>query len=450
MTEDRLPPQNLEAEQSILGALLLDKDTIHKIMDILSPEMFYRDAHKYIFQSIIDLNEKSEPIDLITLSNQLKSKEQLDIIGGSYYLTQVINSVPTAANATYYAKIIEEKSVLRDMINAGSLIVEKAFDPSLTVADVIDISEKTVMDVSNRKAGDGFVNIKDILTPVMDQIESVYDNENSLLGVTSGFNDLDGMTSGFKASELIILAARPSMGKTAFCLNVAANCAFGSNTPVAIFSIEMSKESLVQRVLCAEAEIDASRLSTGNLHDNEWKKLTRAIGRLSEAPIFIDDTPALTVLELKAKARRLKAEFGLGMIIIDYMQLMSGSKGKKTESRMQEISEIARGLKAVARELEVPVMALSQLSRAVEQRPDKIPRLSDLRESGEIEQTADLVMFIHREDYYNNTGEEQTNMGKIIIAKQRNGPTGNIDLFFRKEITKFYNIEKRMDASEPY
>lgn len=444
--QDRLPPQNLEAEQSVLGAILIDKDALSRILDVLKSTSFYRDAHKHIYEAMMMLFQKSEPIDLITVTNMLRSKELLDAVGGSYYLTQLINSVPTSANIVYYAKIVEEKSLLRDLISAGSEIVNCAFDEMMAVDEAIDRSEKVIMNVAQMKVKEGFVPIKDILNPVMDQIEAIYDNKDAVIGVPTGFTDLDHMTSGLQKADLIILAARPSMGKTAFTLNIASNMAMKYKQPVAFFSLEMSKESLVQRLLCAEAEIDSQRLRTGNLHDHEWKKLTRAIGRLSEAPIYIDDTASVGLLELKAKARRLKAEHGMSAIMIDYMQLMKGGSSKN-ESRNQEISEIARGLKAVGRELNVPIIALSQLSRAVEQRQEKIPRLSDLRESGEIEQTADLVLFIHREDYY-GANNEAGSQAEIIIAKQRNGPTGSVKLFFKKDITKFYNIEKKIDAQD--
>ncbi|HAR62108.1 MAG: replicative DNA helicase [Candidatus Margulisiibacteriota bacterium] len=444
--QDRLPPQNLEAEQSVLGAVLIDKDAFSKIVDMIKSVSFYRDAHKMIFEAMISLYEKSEPIDIITITNCLREKNLLDAVGGSYYLTQLINSVPTSANITYYAKIVDEKALLRDLISAGSEIVRCAFDESLSVESAIDQSEKIIMNVAQMKIREGFIPIKDILSPVMDRIESIYDKKDALIGIPTGFTDLDQMTSGFQKADLIILAARPSMGKTAFCLNIAANIALKNKLPVAIFSLEMSKESLVQRMLCSDAEIDAQRLKTGNLHDHEWKKLTRAIGRLSEAPVYIDDTASVSLLELKAKARRLQAERGISLIIIDYLQLMQGGKSRN-ESRNQEISEIARGLKSVGRELNVPILALSQLSRAVEQRQEKIPRLSDLRESGEIEQTADLVCFIHREDYY-NAQVENGNEAEIIIAKQRNGPTGSVKLFFKKEITKFHNIEKKINVAQ--
>jgi len=442
MPEERIPPQDLIAEQSVVGAMLLDKNAIVRVVDILGPDSFYRDAHRFIFESILELFDRGEPVDLITVTNNLRSNGKLENAGGSVYIADLLNSVPTSANVEYYAKIVEEKSTLRKLIDAGTEIVATAFDEGDKVDQVLDNAEKVIFDIALKRVRQGFQKIDTVIKGVLDKLDSMYDKKDALTGTPTGFPDLDKMTGGFQNSELIIIAARPSVGKTALCLNIAQNAAVTHKVPVAIFSLEMSKEQLAQRMLCSEAEIDAQKLKTASLSDTGWKKLTRALGRLSEAPIYIDDSATMTSTEIRAKARRLKLERGLGLIIIDYLQLMRGRS--RVENRVQEISEIARSLKTLAREIDVPVVALSQLSRAVEQRNDRIPRLSDLRESGEIEQTADLVMFIHREDYY-NPQSEKGNIAEIIIAKQRNGPVGKIELVFRKDITKFCSKEMRYE-----
>ncbi len=443
---DKLPPQNIDAEQSILGAILIDKEAVHRVADILDVDSFYKEAHKLIFKAMLRLLAKGEPLDLVTVTEELRSSGHQEQTGGAFYLTDLINAVPTSANIEYYARIIMEKAILRRLISTGSEIVTSAFEENADVDSVLDVAQKLIFDVAQKKSKKNFFHVKDILPSVMDRIEEVYENKGQIQGVSSGFPDYDKMTAGFTPADLIIIAARPSMGKTALALTIAQNAAVKDKKIIALFSCEMSMESLVQRMLCSDAEIDAQKLRTGNLFDYEWKKLTRSLGRLSEAPIYIDDTPSITPLELRAKARRLKIEHGLDMIVVDYLQLMSGSKSY-SENRTQEIAEIARSLKGIARELQVPVIALSQLSRAVEQRNDRIPRLSDLRESGEIEQTADLVVFIHREDYYDQMAPTN-NQADIIIAKHRNGPTGTIQLVFRKELAKFVNKE-RSDIAPP-
>ncbi|MBN2057633.1 MAG: replicative DNA helicase [Candidatus Saganbacteria bacterium] len=442
MAEERIPPQDLIAEQSVIGSMLLDKNAIVRVVELLTPESFYRDAHRFIYETILELFDKGEPIDLVTVTDCLRKNGRLELVGGSVYVADLLNSVPTSANVDYYAKIVEEKAVLRRLIEAGTQIVAEAFEGSDDVDQVLDRAEKSVFDIALKRVRQGFCKIDTVIKNVLDKIDSLYDKKDALTGVPTGYPDLDKMTAGFQNADLIIIAARPSVGKTAFALNIAQNAAIKYKLPVAVFSLEMSKDQLAQRMLCSEAEVDAQKLKTASLSDTGWKKLTRALGRLSEAPIFIDDTPAMTATEVRAKARRLKIERGLGLIIIDYMQLMRGRA--RVENRVQEISEIARSLKTLARELDVPVVALSQLSRAVEQRTDRIPRLSDLRESGEIEQTADLVMFIHREDYY-NPQSDRGNIAEIIIAKQRNGPVGTIELVFRKEIAKFNSKESRYE-----
>ncbi|MFA4906584.1 MAG: replicative DNA helicase [Candidatus Margulisiibacteriota bacterium] len=441
---ERIPPQNIAAEQSILGSMLIDKNAISKVVEGIYPDSFYRDAHRYIFEAIIGLFDKSEPVDLVTVTEKLRLDGKLDIIGGSVYLTDLINSVPTSANVEYYAKIVEDKAVLRRLIEAGTRIVSEAFNERDNVDQALDASEKLVFDIALKRMKAGFNKMSDVLKTVLDKIDLLYGRKQTLSGISSGFPDLDSMTAGFQNADLIIVAARPSVGKTALALNFATNAAIVHKIPVAIFSLEMAKDQLAQRMLCSEAEIDSQRLKTASLSDAGWKKLTRALGKLSEAPIFIDDTAAITATEIRAKARRLKVEKGLGMVIIDYLQLMQGRS--RVENRVQEISEIARGLKTLARELEVPVIALSQLSRAVEQRPDRYPRLSDLRESGEIEQTADLVMFIHREGYY-NPNTERGNIAEIVIAKQRNGPVGSTELVFLKDVAKFRSKETWYEAA---
>jgi len=442
MPEERIPPQDLVAEQSVIGSMLLDKNATVRALEILRSDSFYRDAHRYIYETILDLFDKGEPVDLVTVTDSLRKAGKLDAVGGSVYVADLLNSVPTAANVEYYAKIVEEKATLRRLIEAGTTIVSSAFDAGDDVDAILDRSEKIVFDIALRRVREGFHRIDGVIKRVLDKIDALYDKKEAITGTPTGFPDLDKLTAGFQSADLIIIAARPAVGKTAFALNIAQNVAIRHKIPVAIFSLEMSKDQLAQRMLCSEAEVDAQRLKTASLSDTGWKKLTRALGRLSEAPIFIDDSASLTSTEIRAKARRLKIERGLGLVIVDYMQLMRGRL--RVENRVQEISEIARSLKTLARELEVPVVALSQLSRAVEQRTDRIPRLSDLRESGEIEQTADVVMFIHREDYY-NPQSERGNVAEIIIAKQRNGPVGTIELVFRKEIAKFSSKESRYE-----
>ncbi|MBU0573107.1 MAG: replicative DNA helicase [Candidatus Margulisiibacteriota bacterium] len=442
MSEERIPPQNLHAEQSVIGSMLIDKNATVKAIEMLGADSFYRDAHRYIFEAIIELFDKGEAVDMVTVTEILRKNGKLEAVGGSVYVADLINSVPTSANINYYAKIVEEKAILRRLIDAGTMVVKEAFDEPDKVDGVLDRAEKMIFDIALKRVKQGFYKVDSILKNVLDKIDSMYGQQDTLTGTPSGFPDLDGMTGGFQPADLVIVAARPSVGKTALVLNMATYAATKHNIPVAIFSLEMSKDSLAQRMLCSEAEINALRLKTASLPDTGWKKLTRALSKLSEAQIYIDDTAAITSTELRAKCRRLKMERGLGMVIIDYLQLMQGSG--RSENRVQEISEIARSIKTLARELDVPVLALSQLSRAVEQRNDRIPRLSDLRESGEIEQTADLVMFIHRDDYY-NPNSERGNVAEIIIAKQRNGPVGTIELVFRKDIAKFCNKESRYE-----
>jgi len=442
MAEERIPPQDLIAEQSILGSLLLDKNAIMRVAELIHSDSFYRDAHRYIYEVILELFDKGEPIDLVTVTDALRKLGKLDLVGGAIYIADLLNSVPTAANVEYYAKIVEEKAILRRLIESGTQIVADAFEGAEKVDQILDNAEKSIFAIALKRVREGFHRIDSVIKGVLDKIDSIYEKKEAITGTPTGYHDLDQLTAGFQNSDLIIIAARPAVGKTAFALNICQNAAIKYKIPVAIFSLEMSKEQLAQRMLCSEAEVNAQKLKTASLSDTGWKKLTRALGRLSEAPIFIDDSATLTSTEIRAKARRLKMERGLGLVIVDYMQLLRGRT--RVENRVQEISEIARSLKTLARELNVPVIAISQLSRAVEQRTDRIPRLSDLRESGEIEQTADLVLFIHREGYY-NPQSDRGNVAEIIVAKQRNGPVGTIELVFRKEIAKFHSKESRYE-----
>lgn len=433
---ERLPPQSLDAEQAVLGALLVSGDGMTRIVDLVEAESFYRKAHQVIYAAMVDLYEKSEPIDIITLSQYLKDEGLLDNVGGRQYITDLSLAVATTANLEYYAKTVQQKALLRHLIKAGTEIVGYCYEE--TDADVaLDKAEHLVFGLAQKRNMQQLVHIKHIVEDSFAAIEKRYENRDVLSGVPTGFYDLDAMTSGFQKSDLVIIAARPSMGKTAFVLNLAHSAAVEANVPVAIFSLEMSKEQLVQRMLCAEAQIDANRLRTGHMHTNDWTHLATAMGKLGESPVFIDDSAMLNSLEIRAKCRRLKSEMkGLGLIIIDYIQLMQGRKA--TDNRVQEVSEISRSLKQLARELSVPVVALSQLSRAVEARQNKRPMLSDLRESGSIEQDADIVMFIYRDEYYNPESDKRGE-AEIIIAKQRNGPVGTVELLYQSSITRFLN-----------
>jgi replicative DNA helicase len=434
VSSHKMPPQNIEAEQSVLGGILIENQALHKIMEILSPDDFYREAHQKIYNSLLDLSEKDEPADLITLTNELRKKDQLDAVGGASYVTSLIDSIPTAANIDYYARIVKEKAVLRKLINAATDIVTQGYEDREDVEGLLDEAEQAIFQIADSRVRPSFYPIREILKSSFKTLEKLYEKKEMITGIPSGFKDLDEMTAGFQPSDLIIVAGRPSMGKTAICLNVAQYAAVEKKVPVAIFSLEMSKEQLVLRMLCSEAEVEGTRIRTGFLAESDWPKLTMAAGNLSDAPIFIDDTPALSILELRAKARRLKGEHGLGMLIVDYLQLMRGRT--MVENRQQEISEISRSLKALAKELNLPVIAVSQLSRRSEAREDKRPQMSDLRESGAIEQDADLILFIYRDEVYNRT-DENRGKAEVIIGKQRNGPTGKVVLTFLDKYTAF-------------
>ncbi|NIK11549.1 replicative DNA helicase [Alkalibacillus almallahensis] len=448
MTNDRTPPHNIEAEQAVLGAIFLEPNAVVTASEIILPEDFYRVSHKRVFEMMVQLMDRGEPIDLVTVTTELSNADMLNDIGGVSYLTDIANSVPTAANIEYYAQIVKEKSTLRHIISSATGIVTKTFEENEAVTELLDYAERSILDISQAQSSGKFRNIKDVLVNVYDNIEQLHYNDEDVTGVATGFNDLDNITSGFQKNDLVIIAARPSVGKTAFALNIAQNVAINSQENVALFSLEMGGEQLVSRMLCAEGNIDAQRLRTGKLEDEDWGKLTMAMGSLSNAGIYIDDTPGIKINEIRSKCRRLKQDQGLGMIMIDYLQLIQGSPGG-SESRQQEVSEISRSLKALALELGVPVIALSQLSRGVEQRQDKRPIMSDLRESGSIEQDADIVGFLYRDDYYEEESEKE-NIIEIIIAKQRNGPVGTVELAFVKEYNKFVDLDRRYsDADIP-
>lgn len=439
---DRVPPQNVEAEQSVLGAMMIEREAISKVSEILRPEDFYREAHRLIFSAMMELFNKNEAVDLVTVVEVLRRDEKLEGAGGIAYVSALANSVPTAANVMYHARIVEEKALLRQLINTATHVAGMGYEANEEVTVIMDKAEKMILEVANRKAGQEFASIKNIIFDVFDKVSELYSSKGGITGLPTGFKDLDKLTSGLQPSDLILIAARPSMGKTAFVLNIAQNIAIKEKKAVAFFSLEMSKEQLVQRMLCAEAPIDAQRLRIGELENNDWDKLVRAADRLAAAPIFIDDTAGITVMEMRSKARRLKIEHDLQLIIIDYLQLMQGSaSSSRSENRQQEISEISRSLKALARELKVPVIALSQLSRGVESRQVKKPMLSDLRESGSLEQDADIVAFIYREDYY-EPETERKNITDIIVAKHRNGPVDSVQLFFHKQFTKFSDLSR--------
>ncbi len=436
----KAPPHDVEAEQAVLCALFLDSDAASTVVEHLSSEDFYRGDHKLIFESAQELYLSGTPIDVITIKNKLEEKKVFDQVGGLPYIAAIATAIGSSVNVKHYIKIVEEKSILRRLIRTSADISQMSYDGKDDVSFILDKAEKGIFDIMQNRHSEEFSHIRDITISSFEKIEEIYKSKEKITGVPTGFVDFDLKTAGLQKSDLVLLAARPSMGKTAFALNVAQNAAIRSKVPVAIFSLEMSKEQLVNRMLCSEAMLDAQKLRTGTLEDEDWEKLVQAMGPLSEAPIYIDDTPGVSPMEIRAKCRRLKLEKGLGLILIDYLQLMSGNG--RNDSRQQEISEISRSLKAVAREMEAPVIALSQLSRACEQRADHRPMLSDLRESGAIEQDADVVAFLYRDEYYFPESEKK-NMAELIIAKQRNGPTGTVDLTWLGQYTKFGNALKQ-------
>ena len=436
----KLLPQAVEAEEAVLGAILVNPTSLGRIVETLKPESFYKPAHKVIYAAVLDLFRKNEPIDIVTVSEHLRNKEELDLAGGRSYINDLALNVVTTANVEFYAKIIQEKEIKRALINAGSEIVSMSYENDDTDA-VLDNAQKLIFNIAAQKDTSDLVGIQDLVVASYEQIEQRFNNKDDLVGVTTGFYDLDAITSGLQKSDLIILAARPSMGKTAFALNLAQNVAMKGKKGVAIFSLEMPKQQLVKRMLCSEAEVDASRVTSGNLQPKDWEKLVEAMTRLSDARIYIDDTSGVTSIDIKAKCRRLMMEEKeLGLIVIDYLQLMEG--GGNPNDRNQQISAISRSLKGLARELDVPIIALSQLSRGVESRPDKRPMMSDLRDSGAIEQDADIVMFIYRDEYYNRDDVNNKGKAEVILAKHRNGAVGTIELLFQSSITKFKNPTK--------
>lgn len=439
----KVPPHDLEAEQAIIGSMLTDRDAVISAIEILKEEDFYREDNKAIYKAILNLYNRAEPIDIITVKSELESMGKFEQVGGLEYLAELPEKVPTTANAMKYIKIVEEKSTLRRLIKTANEIIELGYSPTEDVEDIMEGAEKKIFNIMQEKNQKGYAPIKDVLVESFTKLEELYNRKQHITGVPSGFTELDYRTAGFHGSELILIAARPAMGKTAFALNIATNAAVKANVPVAVFSLEMSKEQLVNRILCSESMVDSNKVRTGKLEEDDWTKLAGAIGPLSEAEIFIDDTPGINITEIRAKCRKLKLEKNIGMVVIDYLQLIQGSN-KRGGSREQEISEISRSLKILAKELDVPVIALSQLSRAAEQRPDHRPMLSDLRESGAIEQDADIVMFLYRDDYYNQDSEKK-DIAEIIIAKHRGGSTGTVELLWLGSYTKFVNLERRFD-----
>ena len=440
----KVPPHDVEAEQAVIGSMLTDMEAVISSIEVLKPEDFYRDDNKLIYTAMLNLYTRSEPIDLITVKSELESMGKFDQVGGIEYLAELPEKVPTTANASKYIKIVEEKSTLRRLIKTANEIIELGYDPTEDLEDIMEGAEKKIFNLMQDKNQKGYTPIKDVLVDSFTNLEELYNRKQHITGVPTGFIDLDYRTAGLHGSEFILIAARPAMGKSAFVLNIAANAALKANVPVAIFSLEMSKEQMVNRMLCSEAMVDSNKVRTGKLEEEDWAKLAEAIGPLSEAEIYIDDTPGISITEIRARCRKLKLEKNIGLVIIDYLQLVQGSSKRALGSREQEIAEISRSLKILAKELDVPVIALSQLSRAVEQRPDHRPMLSDLRESGSIEQDADIVMFLYRDDYYNEDSEKK-DIAEVIIAKQRSGSTGTVDLRWMGSYTKFVNLEKRFD-----
>ena len=437
MDLQKIPPHDEDAEEAVIGSMLTDKDAVIAAIEVLKPEDFYRDDNKTIFEAESSIYAKGEPIDFITVKEELISMGKFDAVGGNEYLATLTDKVPTTANIEKYVKIVEDKSLLRTLIKTANELIDLGYSQNEEIESLMDSAEKKIFDIMQRKSQKGYSSIKDILVDSFTQLQELYNNKQHITGVPSGFIDLDNKTAGFHKSELILIAARPAMGKTAFALNIATNAAVQANIPVVVFSLEMSKEQCANRILCSQAMVDSQKVSKGDISDEEWEKLAVASGELSESSgIFIDDTAGITVAEIRAKCRKLKIEKNIGLIVIDYLQLIQGSG--KSSSREQEIAEISRSLKILAKEIDVPVIALSQLSRAPEARTDHRPMLQDLRESGSIEQDADIVMFIYRDDYYNPQAE-QTNIAEIIIAKNRSGPVGTTELLWMPSFTKFVN-----------
>lgn len=439
----RLPPQDIDAERSVLGAALLENQALNEVARLLTGDAFYRPAHAKIFEAMTRLYERNEPVDEVTVADTLRAMGELENVGGAAYLASITERVPTAANAGYYARIVRDKAMGRRLINAATAIATTGYEGTADVDVLLDEAEAKIFEITSSRDQKGFAPLKDVVKSAFRQIEKLYERKEAVTGVPTGFADLDRITSGLQPSDLIIVAGRPSMGKTAFALNLGLHAGIRGQTPVAVFSLEMSKEQLTMRMLCAEARIDNQRMRGGFLKDSDWPKLARAAGMLAEAPLYIDDSGALSILEMRAKARRLQADKGLGLIIVDYLQLMHGRGGN--EGREREISEISRGLKSLGKELDVPVIALSQLNRSLEQRQDKRPMLSDLRESGAIEQDADVICFVYRDEYYNEDSPDK-GVAEVIVGKQRNGPTGTVRLRFFNEYTRFENLANEQNG----
>jgi replicative DNA helicase len=439
MTIDRIPPHNIDAEKAVLGSMMIDSTAVNISLEILKENNFYYDSHKIIFRVMEKLFNLGTPIDILIVMEELSKIKEIERVGGKEYLTTLLNSISTSAHVEYYANIVKEKSILRNLINSSTEIINDCYSSEEDATRVLDTAEQKIFDIAQKREFSGFKQISEKTHETIEKIQSFFTEKKSTTGLRTGFIDFDNMTSGLQPSNLIIVAARPAMGKTSFCLNIAEHVAIVEKKPVAVFSLEMSSDELVFRMLCSQAKVNAHHVKTGFLSSKSWTPITNAAAKLAEAPIFIDDTPALSVLDMKSRARRLKMDKGLSLIIIDYLQLMSGRSGK-AEHRQQDISEITRGLKILAKELAIPVIALSQLSRATEKRTDQRPQLSDLRESGSIEQDADLVAFLYREGYYKQNVPELENKAEVIIGKQRSGPTGNVELIFRGEFTRFENM----------
>ncbi|MCX5697863.1 MAG: replicative DNA helicase [Candidatus Omnitrophica bacterium] len=435
---EKIPPQNLDAEAAVLGSMLIDEEAISVAVETLDEDVFYKPSHKKVFGAIVDLYNSNKPVDLITLTDELKRREILDAVGGASFITGLANSVPTAANISHYVNIVREKNILRNLISNSTKIISRCYESDGNVDELIDDAERVIFEISNKRMSGSYIHLKEIIKESIETIDKLYQRKAHVTGVPTGYIEFDSKTAGLQPSDLIIIAGRPSMGKSAFALGIAEYAGVVEKIPTAIFSLEMSKEQLVQRMLCAHARVDAHKVRTGYLATSDWPRLTAAAGKLSEAPIYIDDTPAISAMEIRAKARRLKSHHDIKLVIVDYLQLMRGSSG--AESRQQEISDISRSLKALARELNVPIIAISQLSRAVESRTDHRPQLSDLRESGAIEQDADVVALLLREEYYNPNAEK--GVADVIIAKQRNGPVGTLRLSFINEYTRFENLAR--------
>ena len=437
----KIPPHDIEAEQAILGCMLTDKDAVISAIEVLKEDSFYREDNRAIYSAILSLYSRNEPVDIITVKAELVEQGNFERVGGLEYLAELPERVPTTANVEKYIKIFDEKATLRSLIQTSNELIAWGYDESEDVDSIMDMAEKKVFGLSQKKSAKGYTALKDVLVGSFAELEKLYNQKGNVTGITTGFIDLDNKTAGLHNSDLIIIAARPAMGKSAFAINLATNAAIKANVPAVIFNLEMSKEQVGNRILCSEAMVDSNKIRTGQIEDEDWMKLATTLGELSEAPIYIDDTPGISIMEIRAKCRKLKLEKNIGLIVIDYLQLIQGT-GKKNASREQEISEISRSLKILAKELDVPVIALSQLSRTAERRDDKRPMLSDLRESGAIEQDADIVIFLYRDDYYNEDTEKK-NVAEVILAKHRGGSTGTVELAWMPSYTKFANLDRR-------